>query len=161
MKTRRLAVALAAICGLPALPASAQTLPGGVLPGPLFPAPGSGSLYPGNGSLFPTPMPQQHGNFGGGFHHGHGHGFGSGGFIIYEDEPEVVHDVVVVHDAAPEPPPPPPPPRQRWVLGRSYESLPPQGCLKMLTGAGAFFDCSGEWYRQVGAGRYKAISEPL
>ena len=72
-------------------------------------------------------MPQQHGDFGGGFHHGHGHGFGSGGFIIYEDEPEVVHDVVVVHDAAPEPPPPPPPPRQRWVLGRSYEFAPAQG----------------------------------
>ena len=160
MKTRRLAIALAAISGLLALPAVAQTLPGGVLPGPLFPAPGSGSLYPGNGSLFPTPMPQQHGNFGGGFHHGHGHGFGSGGFIIYEDEPEVVHDVVVVHDAAPEPPPPPPPPRQRWMLGRSYGSLP-GGCLKMLTGAGAYYDCSGEWYRQVGAGRYKAIAQPL
>src|SRR5690348_17284028 len=67
MKTRRLA--LAAISGLLALPASAQTLPGGVLPGPLFPAPGSGSLYPSNGSLFPnSSMPQQHGNFGGGRH---------------------------------------------------------------------------------------------
>jgi hypothetical protein len=100
-------------------------------------------------------MPQQHGNFGGG--HRHGHGFGSGGFILY-DEPEVVHDVVVVHDEAPEPPPPPPPPRQRWVLGKSYDALP-GGCLKMLAPAGAFFDCSGEWYRQVGTG-YRAVRMP-
>lgn len=157
MKTRHLTAALAAISL--ALPATAQTLPGGVLPGPLFPQPGSGSLYPSNGSLFPSnAMPQQRGDFGGGFNHRHNHGFGSGGFIIYEDEPEVVHDVVVVHDEAPEPAPPPPQPRQRWVLGRSYESLP-GGCLKMLTGTGAYFDCRGEWYRQVG-GKYKAVAAP-
>ena len=82
-----------------------------------------------------------------------------GGIILY-NEREVVHDVVVVHDQPPEPPPPPPPPRQRWVLGRSYSSLP-GGCLKMLMGSGAFFDCSGEWYRQVGALQYKAVSAPL
>ena len=156
VKALHLAAAMAAIGS--ALPAVGQTLPGGVLPGPLFPAPGSGSLYPGNGSLFPAPMPQQHGNFGGGRHHGHG--FGSGGFIIYEDEPEVVHDVVVVHDEAPEPPPPPPPPRQRWVLGRSYDSLP-GGCLKMLAPGGSYFDCSGEWYRQTGNAQYKAVGSPL
>jgi hypothetical protein len=155
MKTLRLGVAFAAIFGVLA-PAGAQTLPGGVLAGPLFPQPGSGSLFPGNGSLFPSPMPQQHGRFGGG--HGHNHGFGSGGFIIYDDEPEVVHDVVVVHDEAPEPPPPPPPPRQRWVLGRSYDALP-GGCLKMLMGAGSYFDCSGEWYRQVGTG-FQAVRMP-
>jgi len=156
MKTLRLGVAFAAIFGVLA-PAGAQTLPGGVLAGPLFPQPGSGSLFPGNGSLFPnSSMPQQHGRFGGG--HGHNHGFGSGGFIIYDDEPEVVHDVVVVHDEAPEPPPPPPPPRQRWVLGRSYDALP-GGCLKMLMGAGSYFDCSGEWYRQVGTG-FQAVRMP-
>jgi hypothetical protein len=125
--TRHLTAAIAALSL--ALPATAQTLPGGVLPGPLFPQPGSGSLFPGNGSLFPnSSMPQQHGNFGGGRHHGHG--FGSGGFIIYEDQPEVVHDVVVVHDqpaAAPEPPPPAPPrepcdrPHLRLASGRVPE----------------------------------------
>jgi hypothetical protein len=134
--------------------AAAQTLPGGVLAGPLFPQPGSGSLYPGNGSLFPNSMPAQTGGF-------HRHHRFNGGFILYE-RPEVIHDVVVVHDQPPEPPSPPPspsPPRQRWVLGRSYGSLP-DGCLKMLAGSSAFFDCSGEWYRQIGARRYTAVTAP-
>lgn len=140
-------------------PAAAQILPGGVLPGPLFPQPGSGSLYPGNGSLFPHSLPPQTGVPG--FHRHHGF---HGAIILYE-RPIVVHDVVVVHDQAPEPPSPPPSPspskpRQRWVLGRSYGSLP-GGCLKMLMGNGAFFDCSGEWYRQVGARQYKAVAAPL
>jgi hypothetical protein len=155
--TRHLTAAIAALSL--ALPATAQTLPGGVLPGPLFPQPGSGSLFPGNGSLFPnSSMPQQHGNFGGGRHHGHG--FGSGGFIIYEDQPEVVHDVVVVHDqpaAAPEPPPPAPP-REPYVIGRTYASLP-GGCLKMVEGGASFFHCSEGWYRQVGA-RFRAVARP-
>ena len=155
MKTLRLTATLADI--FLALPAAAQTLPGGVLPGPLFPQVGSGSLYPSNGSLFPnSSMPRQHGNFGGG--HRHDHGFGSGGFIIYDEEPYVVHDVEVIHDEAPEPSPAPPPPRQAWVLGKSYTALP-GGCLKMLTPGGSFFDCSGEWYLQVATG-YQAVRMP-
>jgi hypothetical protein len=140
---------IAALLALVPAGASAQVLPGGTL-APVI-------QQPGHGSLFPSPMPQQHGRFGSGHH---GHGFGRGGFILYDDEPEVVHDVVVVHDEAPGPPPPPPPPRQRWVLGRSYDSLP-SGCLKMLTAGGAFFGCSGEWYRQTGNAQYKAVGSPL
>ena len=108
----------------------------------------------------PPPPPQSviHGTFGGGFHH---HGFGSGGFILYP-ETEVVHDVVVVHDAPAEPPapPPPPPPREPWVMGRTYASLP-SGCMKMVEKAASYFYCGGDWYRQVGARAYKAVSKPL
>ena len=161
MKTHLVAVALAAMSAFAAPPVTAQTLPGGVLPGPLFPQPGSGSLYPGNGSLFPnSSMPPQHGRFGGGFHHGHG--FGGGGFIIYEDNPEVVHDVVVVHDqpaAAPAPPAPPPAPKEPWVLGRTYAALP-GACMKMIERGAAYFLCSGDWYRQVGSRQYKAVGRP-
>jgi hypothetical protein len=46
------------------------------------------------------------------------------------------------------------------VLGKSYDALP-GGCLKMLSARGAFFDCSGEWYRQVGNAQYKAVGSPL
>jgi hypothetical protein len=95
----------------------------------------------------------------GGFHRGWGHGFGRG-FVIFE-EPRVVHDVVVVHDVAPEPPappPPPPPPRKPYVIGRSYASLP-GGCMKMIAGGASYYQCSGEWYRQV-AGGYRAVAGP-
>jgi hypothetical protein len=152
VKTLRLLTAMAAFSL--AGPAASQTLPGGVLAGPLYPRPGSGSLYPGNGSLLPNSMPNQTGVPG--FHRHHGF---HGGIILY-NEREVVHDVVAVHDQPPEPPPPPPPPRQRWVFGRSYGSLP-GGCLKMLAAGGTFFDCSGEWYRQVGARQYRAVNAPL
>ena len=97
--------------------------------------------------------------------HGHmhsfGHGFGGGFFIV---EPEVVHDVVVVHDAPADPPPPPapPPPRKPFVLGRTYSSLP-GGCMKMIDRGVSFYQCSGEWYRQVSGGRdgfYLAVAHP-
>lgn len=98
--------------------------------------------------------------------HGHmrgfGHGFG-GGFIIVE--PEAVHDLVVVHDAPadPSPPPAPPPPaRKPFVLGRTYSSLP-GGCMKMIDRGISFYQCSGEWYRQVSGGRdgsYLAVAHP-
>jgi hypothetical protein len=155
VKTLRLTATLAGISL--AAPATAPTLPGGVLPGPLFPQPGSGSLYPSNGSLFPnSSMPNQTGVPG--FHRRHG--FHGGTFIIYEDQPEVVHDVVVVHDPAPEPPPPPPPPRQRWVLGKNYSSLPGGGCMKMIEDAAAFFYCGGDWYQQIGRSQYKGVRAP-
>src|SRR5689334_10103773 len=127
MKGLRLMGALVAL-----VPAGvgAQVLPGGGLAGPLYPQPGSGSLYP-------TPIPPQTGSFGRGGHvGGHHRGFGTGGFFLYQ-EPYVVHDVVVVHDqpaAAPAPPPPPPEPRRVFVLGKTYDTLPPYGCLKMIEG---------------------------
>ena len=44
------------------------------------------------------------------------------------------------------------------MLGASYASLP-DGCVKMVELAGAFFYCGGEWYRQVGPA-YRAVKEP-
>ena len=147
----------AAVFALLAIPAGAQTQVGGVLTPPI-PQPGGGSLYPGNGSLFPNAVPQQ------GVTRGNRIGRHRGGFrndvFIYE-EPDVVHDVVVVHDeaaAAPEPPPPPPAPREPYVLGRSYDSLP-GGCLKMIEGGASYFHCSEGWYRQVGA-QFRAVAAP-
>ena len=145
------AVRLVALAALASAGVSAQQV-GAVLTPPIT-APGSGSLYP-------TPMPRQHGSFGGGFRHGRDRGFGSGGFIYYE-EPYVVHDVVVVHDEpapASEAAPPPEPPREPWVLGRTYASLP-SGCLKLIQGGDAYFLCSGDWYRQVGS-QFKAVARP-
>jgi hypothetical protein len=136
---------------------SAQVLPGGGLAGPLYPQPGSGSLYP-------TPIPPQGSVRGSrdGFHRGFRHGFG--GTVFIYAEPEVVHDVVVVHDTpAPEPaaaPEPPPPPRERYVIGKSYDSLP-AGCMKMVEAGGTYFLCSGDWYREVGRDRYKAVTAPM
>jgi hypothetical protein len=159
MKALRLPAAAAAIFALLALApagALAQVLPGGGLAGPLYPQPGSGSLYP-------TPIPPQGAVRGarGGFHRG-GHGSFNNGFIFYE-EPEVVHDVIVVHDqpaAAPEPAEQPSPPRERYVIGKSYDSLP-GGCMKMVEGGASYFLCSGDWYREVGRALYKAVGSPL
>jgi hypothetical protein len=103
------AAAMAALIAVVPAGVHAQVLPGGGLAGPLYPQPGSGSLYP-------TPIPPQGSVRGSrdGFHRGFRHGFG--GTVFIYAEPEVVHDVVVVHDtpapqpaAAPVPPPPPPP----------------------------------------------------
>jgi hypothetical protein len=135
--------------------ALAQVLPGGGLAGPLYPQPGSGSLYP-------TPIPPQGGVRGspGGPHHGfHGRG------LLVVPVTEVVHDVVVVHDQPaepPAPPPPPPPPKEPWVLGKIYAALP-GGCMKMVERAGkaSYFYCGGDWYRQIGSARYKAVTKPL
>jgi hypothetical protein len=90
------AAAMAALIALAPAGVSAQVLPGGGLAGPLY----------------PTPIPPQGSVRGSrdGFHRGFRHGFG--GTVFIYSEPEVVHDVVVVHDtpapepaAAPEPPP--------------------------------------------------------
>jgi hypothetical protein len=151
------AAAMAALIAVVPAGVHAQVLPGGGLAGPLYPQPGSGSLYP-------TPIPPQGSVRGSrdGFHRGFRHGFG--GTVFIYAEPEVVHDVVVVHDtpapqpaAAPEPPPPPPP---RYVIGKSYDSLP-GGCMKMVEGRSTYFLCSGDWYREVGRDRYKAVTAPM
>jgi hypothetical protein len=94
-----------------------------------------------------------------GFHRGLKRNFG-GTVFIYE-EPEVVHDVVVVHDvaaAAAEPAPPPEPPREPYVLGHKYASLP-GGCMKLIQGGASYFQCSGKWYRQIGS-QYQAVEMP-
>ena len=96
----------------------------------------------------PPPQGRMHG-----FHHF------SPGFLIYRDYvPVYVHD-----DARDDTPPPaavpPPAPRKPYVIGRSYSSLPPQGCLKLIQDGSSYYGCSGEWYRQVGAG-YQAVAQP-
>ncbi|MCL6683539.1 hypothetical protein [Sphingomonas alba] len=75
--------------------------------------------------------------------------------VVHVIEREVVHEVQV-----PAPlPEPPPPPRKPWALGATYASLP-GGCMKMVEAGGAYFYCGGDWYRQVGAGQFKAVREP-
>ena len=108
------------------------------------------SLPPGG---FRSPPPR----VGGGGIHG---GFGGAFFPIETEtvyvEREVIREVPV---AAPAPPAPPPPPRKPWSLGASYDSLP-SGCMKMLSDGVSFYNCSGEWYRQVAAHSYKAVTGP-
>ncbi len=155
MKALRLVVAIL-VLALTSGSALAQLLPGGVLPGPLFPQPGSGSLYPGSGSLFPAPIPRTMSGTHDGFHRQFHHGFNN--TLVIFQEPRLVHDVLVVHDLPAEPPEraPPPAPPKPYVLGRSYASLP-GGCMKIVERSASYFRCSGKWYRQVGA-RYKAVA---
>ncbi len=153
MKAFRLTPAITVTLALLALPPAGAQQVGGVLRPPIN--------QPGGGSLYPTPIPPQGMVRGSrdGVHRGLRRGFG-GSVFIYE-EPEVVHDVVVVHDeaaAAPEPPAPPPAPREPYVLGRTYASLP-GGCLKMVEGRASYFHCSEGWYRQVGS-QFRAVAGP-
>jgi len=55
------------------------------------------------------------------------------------------------------------PPRKPYVIGSSYDSLPPEGCMKLIEGGASYYYCDGEWYRQVGDGRdatYRAVAQP-
>lgn len=83
---------------------------------------------------------------------------------------------VVVQNAAPpaeakaeepkpaEPPPAAPapapaePPRKPYAVGETYVSLP-GGCMKLIDAGVSYYNCGGEWYRQVGS-QYKAVSQP-
>ena len=54
-------------------------------------------------------------------------------------------------------------PRKPYVIGGTYASLPPQGCMKLIEDGASYYFCSGEWYRQLGAGRgakYRAVARP-
>ena len=107
---------------------------------------------------FPTAPPPGQGGM-----HGH-HGFGRGGILIIEQPPVIVEREVVreVPVAAPAPPAPapPPPPREPYVLGRTYASLP-RPCMKLVERGAAYFQCSGKWYRSMGAdGPYRAVARP-
>ena len=95
---------------------------------------------------------------GGGFH---GHRGFAVPWIVDERETVVVEREVVreVPAAPPPPPEPAPPPRKPYVIGASYASLP-GGCMKQVEAGGSYFYCSGDWYRQVGKGQYKAVREP-
>jgi hypothetical protein len=107
-----------------------------------------------NGQQVSPPPPRQH-----------MHRFAFPFFVV---EPQVIVGREVVHDASPAAPaaPPvpaaPPPPRKPYVLGRSYDRLP-GGCMKMIERGTSYFQCSGEWYRQVGGGSggpYIAVERP-
>jgi hypothetical protein len=105
-----------------------------------------------------SPPPSQGGMHG--FHH-----FSPGFLIDREYVPVYVHDDARDDTSAAPPaavPPPPPAPRKPYVIGRSYSSLPPNGCLKLIEGGSSYYDCSGEWYRQVAGGTapYKAVAQP-
>ena len=95
---------------------------------------------------------------GGGFH-GHHRGFAVP--WIVDDRVVVVEREIVreVPAAPPQPLEPPSPPRKPYVIGASYASLP-GGCMKQVEAGGSYFYCSGDWYRQVGKGQYKAVREP-
>src|SRR3954465_9690786 len=112
MKAFHLTAVSAALCALLALaadPAVAQQRPIGAITPRYSPPPHQGRMH--------------------GFHHF------SPRFLIYpEYVPVYVHD-----DAGDETPvapsvaaPPPPAPRKPYVIGRSYSSLPPGGCLKLI-----------------------------
>lgn len=114
----------------------------------------------GGRPFVPPPSPSQ-GRMGG-MHGMHGSRHFSRGFFIYQDyAPVYVHDDAQDDTPPPAavPPPPPPAPRKPYVIGRSYSSLPPDGCLKLIQDGSSYYGCSGEWYRQVGVG-YKAVAQP-
>jgi hypothetical protein len=97
--------------------------------------------------------------------HDRGHGGFAGPFWWGDNETVVIEREVVreVPVAAPAPAAPPPP-RKPYVLGASYDSLPPGGCMKLIEGTAAYYHCGGEWYREVRAGNvamYKAVAAPL
>ena len=78
-------------------------------------------------------------------------------------ERDVVHHVYereVIREVPVEPAPPPPPPRKAFAIGKSYDSLP-GGCMKMIDSGAVYFNCSGDWYREVGRAQYKAVEAPL
>ena len=85
----------------------------------------------------------------------------NGGVIFVEREyvPVVEREVVREVTIAEPPAAAPPPPRKPYVIGRNYSSLP-GACMKIIEDGASYFYCSGEWYRQVGAGQYRAVASP-
>src|SRR5690348_10644343 len=110
-------------------------------------APSAAGAVPFPGNFPVAPPPPQPGMF------GHHHFHGGGGLLIIEEPPLVVEREVIreVPVAVPVAPPPPPPPPRRFVIGRTYSSLP-DGCMKMIERGISFFQCSGDWYRRVPGG---------
>lgn len=92
------------------------------------------------------------------------HGFGGfGGFFpgfYYEREyVPVVEREIIREVPAPAAPAAPAKERKPYVPGRTYDSLP-EGCMKLIQDGASYFQCSGDWYRQVGSGQYKAVAQP-
>ena len=89
----------------------------------------------------------------------------NGGVIFVEREyvpvveREVVREVTVAEPPAAAPPPPREPPRTPYIIGRNYSSLP-SACMKIIEDGAQYYYCSGEWYREVGAGQFRAVVQP-
>ena len=107
---------------------------------------------------------------GGGMQGMHGrHGIhGRGGFFLPlfwddRDHPVIIEKEVVKEAPVAAPPPAAAPPkRESYAIGKSYDSLPPQGCMKLIENGASYYLCSGEWYRQIGSGsavKYKAVAK--
>jgi len=161
MKAVRLLAAVTAACVMLAAPAAwAQHTAGaaphsvGGLPWapPPPPAQGHAGSHDGHGD-------------GHGGHDGHG-GRGLHGRVIFV---EPVYNYPPERQAGSDdlPPAPPPaaalqrqPPREPFVIGRTYRTLPPNGCLKLLTRGTIYYGCSGDWYRALGVARYVAVAQP-
>lgn len=99
------------------------------------------------------------------------HGFHGGVFIVEREVPVII-EREVVRETPPPPAAVPLPeqaqggtkePRKPYVIGSTYASLPPQGCMKLIEDGASYYFCSGEWYRQLGTGRvakYRAVARP-
>ena len=133
--SRLAAVGAALILAATAAAAQAPTT-SGMKFAPAPPKPRGHFLFNGFGFGFATPIVERE-------------------LVTHVIEREVVHEVPV-NAAAPPPPPAPEP----YVLGRSYASLP-SGCMKMVERGATYYNCSGDWYREVGRSRYKAVAAPL
>ena len=94
------------------------------------------------------------------------HGFhrGFGGVWVVEREVPVVIEREVVREKPAEPVAvaAPASPRKPYVIGSTYASLPPQGCMKLIDDGVSYYYCGGDWYRQLGGrgGRFKAVAKP-
>ena len=95
------------------------------------------------------------------------HGFHGGVFIVEREVPVIVEREVVREIKAAAPPvavAAPVSPRKPYVIGGTYASLPPQGCMKLIEDGASYYFCGGgEWYRPLGEGRaarYRAVARP-
>ena len=121
----------------------------------------------GSGLRINIPSPANHFSW----ERGHGfHGIHGGVFIVEREVPVIVEREVVrevpaklgtpntelgtINRNVPKP----------YVIGGTYASLPPQGCMKLIEDGASYYFCSGdEWYRQLGAGsgaKYRAVARP-
>jgi hypothetical protein len=127
----------------------------------LVSAPCAAQSRPVSGGLrLPVPPPPPIGVF-----NSH-HGFP--GVWVVERQVPVIVEKEVVREVAVTPPSFPPhqgegSKRKPYVIGASYASLP-GGCMKLIEQGVSFYYCSGDWYREVRAGRsplYKAVARKL
>ena len=80
-------------------------------------------------------------------------------FVWVEQQDPVVIEKTVVKETVVVKDPPAPPKREPYAVGKTYDTLPPEGCMKLIENGGSYYLCSGEWYQQVG-GKYKAVAKP-